>query len=400
MKKIYLFITLAFIFTGCGQSHLNTTDTCRSCHTNAQALKASAPSINTADFLVTQGFFDSPHGILQCVDCHKGNPSSTSMQQAHSGMVVDPSLNPNTVCANCHAGIVQSYTTSLHYTLAGEQSYLNKVSCPYNNNLNTPDKTDCQRCHASCGNCHVAKPLSGGLISGHTFMPVPPMQQTCLQCHKDQANEFLGLTGQAPDLHSLPLPGYPNGMQCIDCHGNGIHGDGITYTTMWNVQEMPQCGLCHTDVTNGTSGIAEHNIPQMKSLNCTACHAQPYENTYNYTSMFVGNQYVGAAGITVTDFRIGFNTIPSQPYLYTTVRHYPITRDTFDYFGINMLNGFDLVPTWQTTSPHNIQHTTPQMACANCHGNTSLFLTRDMLNPYDSAANLSVAITQPPPALK
>ncbi len=400
MKKIFLFVALAFIFTGCGQSHLSTTDTCRSCHTNTQALKASDPSINTADFLVTQGFFDSPHGLLQCVDCHKGDPTAGSMQQAHDGMVVDPSLNPQTVCANCHAGIVQSYTTSLHYTLAGEQAYLNKVSCPYNNNLDTPDKSDCQRCHASCGNCHVAKPLTGGLISGHTFMPVPPMQQTCAQCHTEQADEFLGLTGQAPDVHST------NGMQCIDCHGNGIHGDGITYTTMWDVQEMPQCGMCHTDVTTGTSGIADHNIAQMKTLYCTVCHAQPYENTYNYTSAFSGDTYIGAAGMTVTDFRIGYNILPQLPYLYTTVRHYPITRDTFDYFGSDLLNDFDSVPTWQTTSPHNIQLITPQngggqtSSCSNCHGNTSLFLTRDMLSPSDSAANLSVAITQPPPPLK
>jgi thiosulfate/3-mercaptopyruvate sulfurtransferase len=394
MKKILLFISITLIIAGCGTSELNTTNTCKSCHTNANMLQSADPSINPTDFLVTQGFFDSPHGILQCVDCHKGNPSSASMQQAHSGMINDPSLNPNTVCTNCHAGIVQSYTTSLHYTLAGEQSYLDKVSCPYNDNLNVPYTVDCQRCHASCGNCHVEKPLTGGLISGHTFMPIPPMQQTCLQCHKDQANEFLGLSGQAPDVH------YTNGMQCIDCHGNGIHGDGITYTTMWDVKEMPQCGMCHTDVTNGTSNIAEHNVPQMKVLNCTVCHAQPYTNTYNYTSMFVGDQYVGSVSMTVTDFEIGFNTIPAVPYLYTTVRHYPITRDTFDYFGINLLNGFNLVPTWQTTSPHNIQAATPQNAsCNDCHINAGYFLTRDMLDPNDSLANLGV-VTQPPPAVK
>lgn len=399
MKKILLFISMVFIIAGCGESQLNTTNTCKSCHTNAAMLQNADSSINPSDFLVTENFLNSPHNILQCADCHKGDPSNSSMQQAHNGMVDDPSLNPNTVCANCHAGIVQSYTTSLHYTLAGEQSYLNKVSYPYNDNLNAPDKTDCQRCHASCGSCHIQKPLTGGLISGHTFMNPPPMQETCVQCHKDQAEEFLGLSGQAPDVH------YTNGLQCIDCHGNGIHGDNITYTTMWDVQEMPRCGLCHTDVTNGTSGITEHNMPNMKSLNCTVCHAQPYANTYDYTSMFAGDNYIGAAGITVTDFRIGFNTITTVSYLYTTVRHYPITRDTFDYFGKNLLTGFDTVPTWQTTSPHNIQLIAPQngadqpSACANCHANKNLFLTRDMLDPNDSAANLGVA-AQPPPALK
>ncbi|MGC8684170.1 MAG: lipoprotein [bacterium] len=394
MRRVFLFITIILVLSGCGTGELNNTNTCKVCHTNAQMLKSSNPAINPSDFLVTQNFFNSPHGILQCADCHKGDPSSMSMQQAHTGMINDPSLDPNSVCVHCHAGIVQSYTTSLHYTLAGEKAYLNKVSCPYNNNLNVPYSADCQRCHASCGNCHVAKPLTGGLISGHTFMPVPPMEQTCLQCHKDQANEFLGLSSGIPDVH------YTRGLQCIDCHGNGIHGDGITYTTMWDVKEMPQCGMCHTDVTNGTSNIEEHNIAQMKVLNCTVCHAQPYTNTYNYTGMFAGNQYVGTIGMTTTDFKIGFNTVPSQPYLYTTVRHYPITRYTFDYFGTDLLNDFDLVPTWQTTSPHNIQLVTPQnTGCNNYHTNTNLFLTRGLLNPDDSIANLNV-VTQPPPAIK
>lgn len=395
MKRIFLFINIILlIMSGCGTSELNTTNSCQVCHTNAQMLKSAAPSVNPVEFLVSQSFLNSPHGILQCSDCHKGNPSSTSMQQAHAGMINDPSLDPNAVCVHCHAGIVQSYTTSLHYTLAGEQLYLNKVSCPYNSNLNTPFSADCQRCHASCGNCHVSKPLTGGLISGHTFMPVPPMQQTCLQCHKVQANEFLGLSSGVPDVH------YTHGMQCIDCHGNGIHGDGVTYTTMWDVKQMPQCGICHTDVTNGTSNIEEHNIPQMKVLNCTVCHSQSYENTYNYVSKFVGDQYAGSVGLSVSDFKIGFNTVPSQPYIYTTVRHYPITRDTFDYFGMNLLNEFDLVPTWQTTSPHNIQLATPQnMSCNNCHTNKNYFLTRNVLDPDDSLANLGVTV-QPPPAIK
>ncbi len=394
MKKLSFLFAMTVLMTGCGYNALNTTDNCTSCHTNAGMLQAADPSIDPADFLVTQAFYDQklPHSMLRCVDCHKGDPSATSMRQAHAGSIADPSLDPNAICAKCHAGIVQSYTTSLHYTLAGEQSYLNKVSCPYNNNLDTPFQADCERCHASCGNCHVAKPLTGGLISGHTFMPVPPMAQTCAQCHTEQANEFMGLTGEKPDVH------YTNGLDCNDCHAEGIMGDGVSYTTMWSVKDLPRCGECHTDVTGGTSGIAAHNIPQMAFLNCTVCHAQPYVNFYSYSSLFVGNQYRGAVSLTVTDFRIGLNTVTSETYLYTTVRHYPITRDTFDYFGMGLLNGFDLVPTWQTTSPHNIQLITPQNgACNGCHtGN--YFLTRSLLDPNDSAANLGVTV-KPPPAV-
>ncbi len=399
MKKLLVLMFIALVIAGCGKSEVNNINNCKVCHTSASMLQASASSINPADFLVTSAFLNSPHNVMQCVDCHKGDSSTTSMVQAHNGIVNDPSLDPNTVCANCHAGIVQSYTTSLHYTLAGEKSYLQKISCSYYNNLNTPNKVDCQTCHASCGGCHVQRPITGGLIEGHEFT-VASMQDTCNQCHTTQAQEFEGLSGNPPDVH------YNLGFQCKDCHSNGIHGDGITYTTMWQVKEMPQCGMCHTDVTNGTSGITEHNIPQMGTLNCTVCHSLPYKNTYDYISMYSGNQYIGAAQFTQTDFRIGLNDITTESYIYTTVRHYPITRDTFDYFGFGLLPGFDLVPTWQNTYPHNIQLITPQnggdsiSSCTNCHNNSSLFLTRDMLDQNDSAANLNIAITHPPPAVK
>lgn len=399
MKRTVSFISIALIIGGCGTSELHTTNTCKSCHTSAAMLQAAEPSVSVSDFLVTSSFLDSPHNILQCADCHKGDPSGTSMQQAHEGMVLDPSFNPNTVCANCHAGIVQSYTTSLHNTLAGEQAYLQQISSSYYSDLNVPDKADCQKCHASCGSCHIEKPLTGGLVSGHTFMNPPSMKATCVQCHTEQAQEFLGLSGQVPDFH------YTQGMQCIDCHGNGIHGDGVAYTSMWQVREMPQCGECHTDVTSGASAIEDHNIPQMAAVNCTVCHAQPYDNAYNYTSLYVGDQYRGAAGITVADFKIGADTVSTASYMYTTVRHYPVTRDTFDYFGMGLLPGFDLVPTWQATSPHNIQLITSQNgggqpgSCNNCHTNRALFLTRDALDPGDSAANLGV-VASPPPSVK
>jgi len=400
MKKFLFLIVIAAFTVGCGKSKVNTINTCKSCHTDTRMLKIADPGIISSDFLVTSGFLNSPHNVLQCVDCHKGDPSNSSMQRAHEGIISDPSKNPDNVCAHCHSAIVQNYKTSLHYTLAGEQSYLQKISYPYYDDLNTPNKAECQNCHASCGSCHVQKPLSGGLISGHTFMKIPPMQDTCVQCHKEQATEFMGLSGQAPDIH------YIKGMQCIDCHKNGIHGDGTNYTTMWQVKEMPRCGSCHTDVTGFTSTVHEHDIPQHISyLSCTVCHAQPYTNTFNYKSMFVGNRYIGAAGITVTDFKIGLNTITTESYLYATVRHYPITRDTFDYFGAGLLPGFDLVPTWRTTYPHNIRLITAQnggdssKSCSNCHSNPDLFLTRNDLNPYDSAANLTVTVTQPPPAV-
>jgi len=41
-------------------------------------------------------------------------------EEAHKGLVTDPSANPKT-CAMCHKKIADTYATSLHFTTMGQK---------------------------------------------------------------------------------------------------------------------------------------------------------------------------------------------------------------------------------------------------------------------------------------
>lgn len=96
-------------------------------------------------------------------------------------------------------------------------------------------------------------------------------------------------------------------------------------------------------------------------------------------------------------FKIGRNTVPGYPYAYVPVRHNPVDRQAFDYFGENLLPFFDEYPNWKTAAPRNIQRVTPQnRTCDSCHGNRGLFLTREDLDPADARANEQVVVDRIP----
>jgi hypothetical protein len=79
------------------------------------------------------------------------------------------------------------------------------------------------------------------------------------------------------------------------------------------------------------------------------------------------------------------------------LRHVPVTRDTFGYYGDDLLPNFDGVPTWKYATPHNIQQVTTQNSeCANCHGNADLFLTADDVLPEECEANKTVIVPEVP----
>jgi thiosulfate/3-mercaptopyruvate sulfurtransferase len=81
-----------------------------------------------------------------------------------------------------------------------------------------------------------------------------------------------------------------------------------------------------------------------------------------------------------------------------TLRHIPVDKDAYDFYGENLLPNFDALPTWAYTTPHNIQRNTPQTAsCNSCHGNPDIFLTADKVAEEELQANQSVIIEEVPP---
>jgi thiosulfate/3-mercaptopyruvate sulfurtransferase len=95
------------------------------------------------------------------------------------------------------------------------------------------------------------------------------------------------------------------------------------------------------------------------------------------------------------DTKIGRNPIKSgyRPWKYVTVRHVPIARDSFAYYGEDLLPDFNALPNWKYATPHTIQRITPQNeSCNACHGNTELFLTSEDVPSDELRANWPVIV--------
>jgi thiosulfate/3-mercaptopyruvate sulfurtransferase len=94
-------------------------------------------------------------------------------------------------------------------------------------------------------------------------------------------------------------------------------------------------------------------------------------------------------------FYIGKNAdlTEARPWDYVLLRHVPIDRDSFSFYGENLLPEYDSLPTFAYATPHNIQRNTPQNAsCDACHGNEALFLTADKVPADELAANQDVIV--------
>jgi thiosulfate/3-mercaptopyruvate sulfurtransferase len=95
------------------------------------------------------------------------------------------------------------------------------------------------------------------------------------------------------------------------------------------------------------------------------------------------------------DFKVGVNPLRSDrhPEKFVTLRHVPIVRDSFKFYGVDDLKGFDGLPTWKMTTPHNIRRKTVQNThCNACHGNSSLFLMNEDVKEEEKKANKGVMV--------
>lgn len=345
-------------------------------------------------------FLDSEHGQLGCTACHGGDNESEWKTVAHEEMIPNPSAQPEENCAECHEEATEHYQSSLHASFRGlETALLERTGHDDLGVLAEPVQNHCASCHVTCGECHVSLPAyqGGGLASGHKFAKQPPMVESCTACHGTRVgHEYLGKNeGLAADVHWES-----ERMLCTDCHGEELHGTGEEYPDRYSKTESPQCKDCHEDIFASGLGNDQHTI-HLEDLSCQTCHSQEYKNCF---SCHVG---IDEKGIEYAKsdpsqmlFKIGKNTNPAtaHAYAFAPVRHVPIARDTFAYYGDNLLPNFDTRSTWRTTTPHNIQKNTPQNeSCNACHGNSDLFLTIDDLQPDELEANRDVITDAPPP---
>jgi hypothetical protein len=198
------------------------------------------------------------------------------------------------------------------------------------------------------------------------------------------------------DVHWIKV-----GLPCFACHSaDEMHGALGEFSYRYDGPPTPSCqeSDCHPDVTAG-DGIQQHTDFHFEAMSCQVCHSTTYKNCY---SCHVGLENDTAYYKTEPSemmFKIGRNPLqnPERPWRYVPVRHVPIDRDSFAYYGDDLLPNFDALPTWKYATPHNIQRITPQNeTCNACHGNAEVFLTADDVQPDELEANTDVIVEELP----
>jgi hypothetical protein len=396
---------------------------------------------------------DPTHATIGCTGCHGGeqhveSASTTledriiAMEEAHTDMQRDPSMDAEGKCGICHEDIVARNEHSTHSMLWGERY---KVAFRYDGSeslddcpaeINAKFDGECMSCHTTCGQCHVSRPNSvhGGFIAKHKFNKTPDMTNNCTACHGSRiGTDFTGsLEGNVNDTH------YQRGYDCLDCHTEDMHGDGTELNnppiSRYAVNGLPTCEGCHTDVASSNT---YHNAHWTGSgfgddLSCFVCHSQPYNNC---NSCHVAGEWKGNYGevggetdihsgdgnyLEYPGFRIGHNPAyndengPWSPSLklhandeWILVRHIPVVDDTYENWNAeNHTIDINTMETWQYTSPHNVIRWTTQtdttggIGCSvNCHSedltqNLDLYLTQTFVDSTtnDVDANLNVIV--------
>jgi hypothetical protein len=409
-------------------------DSCEGCHTNyahlqevyspdtaagASGCGGDAPVYMPYDrvFMGGAGYLayqESGHYALGCTGCHNGKDNTDDKDKAHDGdFISHPSSAYDTKCAACHKTITDNFKASIH------NGFGQKRKVTMRSGLSGPDDFDklpahqiegytnnCATCHGTCGNCHVVRPAlgGGGLANGHAFTKKPDMVSTCVTCHSSRGGHaYLGVaSGTQPDVHLKKA-----GFKCMDCHsGSELHGSGEKVVQRYAYKELPTCDKCHQGKQNSNM----HHTVHYDDFNCQVCHSQNYNNC--------GSCHVHGEGARIPsymDYKIALNPIPDikTGFKFSLVRRTLAAPDNWEKYGVSQYASFDVFPTYNYTTPHNILRWTERTqvaegaACsANCHirneGGTLVnkknFLFKENLLDWEKGATSRIAVDDQLPA--
>ncbi|MCX8057483.1 MAG: hypothetical protein N3F03_07745 [Ignavibacteria bacterium] len=443
MKNVFKLVVISalglLVLSGCKEEPKIPVETeqklsvnsCEGCHTNYTHLKkvyspdtvtagggcgGDIPHIEPYDRVYLGGdgykeFKASTHGKIPCTSCHNGVDNTSDKKLAHSGdFIKHPSDRAEEKCAGCHSSIVLKAKNNIHHGWGQKSMLILRYGLTYSKADEIPSKfemlptllkegykTNCSKCHASCGDCHINRPTAGGggLLNGHKFSK-PDMIEQCTKCHSSRgAHAFFGVApGTSPDVHQT------KGMTCLSCHkSDELHGDGNYYDQRYKVKSMPKCENCHKNINTSNMYHAVH----INTFNCNVCHSQDYNNC--------GSCHVGGEGARIPSyqsFKIGINPIPdTKPYKYATLRRSLMAPDSWKEYGVSSLPNFAVRPTYKYATPHNILRWTSRTKVQsgkpcydNCHiikeGNTvrnkQLYLFESDLLDWEKPASRSVVV--------
>jgi hypothetical protein len=425
-------VLTALIFIQCGKGSpednyeppIASYASCEGCHTNYAHLQkvyspdtavtgggcgGEAPHYEPYDRVFMGGdgyelYKQSRHYSLGCVACHNGIDNTDDKNLAHSGdFLSHPSDDFVGKCEDCHSDQTRYFANSIH-TGVGQ-----KRKVCMRSGLNGPDDFDqlpahqqegynnnCATCHGNCGNCHVVRPPSGGggLTNGHNFSGSPDMVSICVTCHTSRGGHaYFGVApGTKPDVHLSD-----NKFTCMDCHnGAELHGSSQKVEQRYEYNELPSCDDCHDNLQASNNYHSEH----IGDFSCYVCHSQDYNNCAQC------HVHDGGAQIPAyIDYKIARNPLPDlkKGFEFALVRRAPGAPENWKHYGVEYSN-FDVLPTYNYTSPHNILKVTSRTdvgggdCYSNCHikndngtlVNEDLYLFKSDLLQWEVAANDSI----------
>lgn len=409
MKKNILILLLAIplFLIGCSENEIDDPITpasekevasCIGCHTNYTHLKAvytpdpidpgggggcggDIPHIEPYDRVYMSGsgydqFKNTVHGKIPCVSCHNGVDNTANKDSAHSGnFVVKPSRVAEEKCGSCHSSIVTQAKDNIHSQGWGQKSMvalrsgLGDVPAGFDqlsDLMKTGYEKNCAKCHASCGDCHVNRPVAGGggLLNGHQFSKTPDMRNVCVTCHTSRGGHaYFGQgAGTVPDVHLEKRQ-----FTCMNCHSkNEIHGDGKIYDQRYKVASLPKCTDCHANINTSNLFHTMHVNSTDKALSCNTCHSQDYNNC--------GSCHIGGDGARIPaylGYKLGMNPIKSTKpkFDFALLRRSLMAPDSWQNYGVAALPNFNIRPTFKYTTPHNITKITTRTGFKNNDGN-------------------------------
>jgi hypothetical protein len=450
MKRItYLLVlsitllTITLSISSCRYSEDTTDDTltanrgvasCEGCHTNYSHLQdvhspdtteaaggcgGEAPHYEPYDRVYMGGsgyedFQESSHYGMGCTGCHNGVDNTADKTVAHSGdFIAHPSQAAVEKCGACHNAIASDFQTSIHNGTGqkrkvamrhGGSSYEDFAGLPQHQ-LEGYSK-NCATCHADCGTCHVVRPpiKGGGLADGHNFIKTPNMINVCVGCHTSRGGHaYLGVaTGTSPDVHLT------NGdFDCLSCHtATEMHGDGTMVEQRYAYSKLPKCENCHSTSFNSN----EYHEAHYGDFNCQVCHSQDYNNC--------GSCHIHGEGARIPSylgFKIAVNPLPTiKPnYDFALVRRTLAAPDSWQEYGVSQSSTFDVLPTYNYTTPHNILRWTTRteiesgQACSSsCHIrnengtliNKEYYLLQENLLDWENTATQFITVDDKLPA--
>ena len=242
-----------------------------------------------------QSGFSAAHAFAagSCITCHAGNNSSSTEDDAHTGLIAFPGElnNAQHACGNCHANRVASVTENLMHLGRGlvqvtRQSLDEAPGPDHAGNLQTLGHSVADSMlRKQCASCHIGQTKKehrhdvmwdrgGGCLAchvsdypedAHPALTASVSDGRCFGCHARSGRISLSYTGLA-EIDVTEESGKSTGLRLPDGrHIERMSADAHYLAGM-------SCIDCHTSVgLMGSAGEARHQRDAV-DISCSDCH--------------------------------------------------------------------------------------------------------------------------------